>query len=423
VALPFDSADIASLDRVPDAVRAVADTLTAANHAAFLVGGCVRDRLLGGRIDDYDLATSADPTQMLELLPNAVPIGLRHGTVMVPTREGPIDITQFRAGDSIEADLAHRDFTINAMAYEVASRKLLDPFGGLEDLQEGRLRAVGSASDRFAEDPLRGLRAARLIATIDLALDTEIAPALASSRGRLRAVARERIRGEFERLLLGPHAERGLVLLERSGIASDLFGELRPDAVAVVAALPQHLELRLAGWLRGVGAERVLARMRFPRRTAKRVGRLLDHHPIGAGLNPKRDVAIRRLIRQIGVDDIALLDTLRRVEIDVTDGPTAPSEHAELAALRAAIERVQQAGTLALRRFDLALDGDEVMRILDCGPGRIVGLALRHLTEAVIEEPNRNTPEELRRLLEAWSERNAETVSAQTRKTSHTQRS
>ncbi len=405
VARPSDSALIDALGRVPDSVRAVADTLTAANHEAYLVGGCVRDRLLGRRVYDFDLATSADPTQVLELLPSAVPIGLRHGTVMVPTGDGPVDITRFRAGGGIEADLAHRDFTINAMAYEITTRKLLDPLGGLEDLHHRRIRAVGSASDRFDEDPLRGLRAARLVATLDLVLDPEIEPALANLRERLPGVARERIRGEFQRLLLGPHVECGLALLVRTGIASDLFGELRPDAVAVVAGLPQHLELRLAGWLRGVTAERVLARLRFPRRTAQRVGRLLDHHPIGAGLNPKRDVAIRRLIQKVGVDDIALLNTLRSVEIDVAGGPEAAAEHARLAALGIAIERVQQAGALALRRFDLALDGREVMQILDCGPGRTVGLALRHLTEAVIEEPSRNTPEELRRLLATWAER------------------
>ena len=409
---PSDSALIDALGRVPDSIRAAAETLTAANHEAFLVGGCVRDRLLGRRVHDFDLATSADPTQVLELLPSAVPIGLRHGTVMVPTSDGPIDITRFRAGGGIEADLAHRDFTINAMAYEITSRKLFDPLGGLDDLQEGRLRAVGSASDRFEEDPLRGLRAARLVATLELELDPEIEPALVISRERLPAVARERIRGEFERLLLGRHAERGLALLERSNIASDLFGELRPDAVAVVAALPQDLELRLAGWLRGVTAERVLARLRFPRRTAKRVGHLLDHHPIGAGLNPKRDAAIRRLMRQVAADDIALLDTLRRVEVDVAGGPEAAAEHAKLDALAAAVERVQRAGALALRRFDLALDGREVMQILDCGPGRKVGLALRHLTEAVIEEPSRNTPSELRRLLAAWVECDAAEASA-----------
>ena len=128
-------------------------------------------------------------------------------------------------------------------------------------------------------------------------------------------------------------------------------------------------------------------------------------HPIGAGLNPKRDVAIRRLIRQVGADDIALLDTLRSVEIDVAGGPEAAAEHAKLDALAAAVERVQRAGALALRRFDLALDGREVMQILDCGPGRKVGLALQHLTEAVIEEPSRNTPSGLRRLLAAWVER------------------
>lgn len=405
VTRPGNPAHIDALGRVPDSVRAIAEALTAADHEAFLVGGCIRDQLLGRRVYDFDLATSADPAQMLELLPSAVPIGLRHGTVMVPTSDGPVDVTRFRAGGGIEADLAHRDFTINAMAYEFANQRLLDPLGGLGDLQHGRLRAVGSASDRFREDPLRGLRAARLIATLDLELDPEVESALAISREGLRAVARERIRAEFERLLLGPHAERGLALLVRSGVANDLFGELCPDAVAVVAALPLHLELRLAGWLRGTNAERVLARLRFPRRTAQHVGHLLAHHPIGAGLNPKRDAAIRRLIRQVGIADVALLETLRSAEIDVAGGPEAVAEHAKLAALAVAVERVQQAGALALQRFDLALDGREVMQILGCGPGRTIGLALRYLTEAVIDQPNRNTKTELRRLLEAWIKR------------------
>jgi len=407
VPLPDAATRAAAPGRVPDSVRAVAETLVAAGHEVFLVGGCVRDQLLGRAVDDFDLATSAEATEVLALLPRAVPIGLRHGTVMVPTPDGPVDVTRFRVGGGIEADLAHRDFTINAMACDLANGELLDPFGGLEDLRGGRLRAVGSASDRLREDPLRGLRAARLLATLDLALDPEIETALANIRERLPEIARERIRREFESLLLGPHAERGLALLERTGVASDLFGETRPDAAAVVAALPRQLELRLAAWLRGAKAERVLARLRFSRHKAKRVAHLLQHHPLGAGVNPKRDPAIRRLIRQIGEDELPVLSALRRAEIDVAGGPGADDERAQLAAIEAAIDRVRQLGTLALRRFDLALDGAAVMEILGCEPGRTVGRALRYLTETVIDEPERNDPAELQRLLEAWAAQEA----------------
>jgi tRNA nucleotidyltransferase/poly(A) polymerase len=405
VTRPGNSERTESLGRVPDSVRNTADTLIAAGYPTYLVGGCVRDQLLGRHVDDFDLATSAEPARILELLPRAIPIGLQHGTVMVPTTDGPVDITRFRADGGIEADLAHRDFTINAMACEIASRKLLDPFGGQADLRDGRLRAVGSASDRFGEDPLRGLRAARLLATLDLELDPEIEPALARSREKLGAVARERIRSELERLLVGPHVERGLALLEDSGIARDLVGELMPDASQMVAALPPRLELRLAGWLRGAKVERVLGRLRFPRRTVRRVAQLLLHHPIDAGLNPKRDVAIRRMLRQVGNENLELLYALREAEIQISPGSGA-DERARIAALRAAVARVRESGTLALRRFDLALDGSAVMEILDCGPGRTIGLALRHLTDAVIEDPSRNTPAKLRRLLETWAQQN-----------------
>jgi tRNA nucleotidyltransferase (CCA-adding enzyme) len=389
---------------VPSAIRAIVALLTARGHAAYLVGGCVRDLLTGESTGDFDIATSASPEQVLELLPLAIPIGLRHGTVMVPTGDGPVDITSFRAGPDIEADLGHRDFSINAMAFDPKEGVLIDPYGGRNDVADRLLRAVGSAEDRFREDPLRILRAARLVATLELTVAPEIEGAMAKLRAGLRGVAGERVHSEIERMLLAPNAARGLELLRRTRIEADLAPGTAPDAVAVVGALPPDRDLRLAGWLRGTNAEGILRRLRFPRRTAQHVAHLLWHHPIGADLNPKRDAAVRKLIKSAGEKNLAALCTLREVEIGVAeDAVAAAATLDQLRSVRAAIARVRQAGALALRRLDLAIDGREVMAVLGCGPGRSVGQALRHLTDRVIEDPALNTPEHLRSLLERWA--------------------
>jgi tRNA nucleotidyltransferase (CCA-adding enzyme) len=393
------------LEGVPDAVGWLLETLAAAGHASFLVGGCVRDLLRGQPPGDFDVATAADPQEVLRLFPQAVPIGLRHGTVMIPTQNGPIDVTTFRAGAAIEDDLAHRDFTLNAMAYDPRDQRLVDPFEGRSDLAKGRLRAVRDARDRFAEDPLRALRAARLAATLDLEVDPGIEQAMAGAVEGLRSVARERVRHELGATLLARGAARGLELLRRTAIEADLAPGAAADAPAVVAALPADLGLRLAAWLRGARATAILRRLRCPRRTVLRVERLLRWHPVEDGVTPSQDASVRHHLKHVGEANAAPLLLLRRAEL--RHGTEAGSEQAaaalqRVAELEAAIERVRQAGELALRRQELAIDGREVMRILGCGPGPAVGRALRYLTNEVVEDPARNTPEALRALLEAY---------------------
>jgi tRNA nucleotidyltransferase (CCA-adding enzyme) len=395
------------LEGMPEAVGGVVETLAAAGHASFLVGGCVRDLLRGQTPDDFDLATSARPEQLLDLFPRAVPIGIRHGTVMVPTGGVPVDVTTFRGGATIEDDLAHRDFTLNAMAYEPRQQRLVDPFEGRSDLARGRLRAVQDARARFAEDPLRALRAARLLATLDLEVDSEIEQAMAEAVEALRNVARERVRYELATLLLAPGAARGLELLRRTGIERDLAPGAAADAPALVAALPSDLELRLAGWLRGARAASILRRLRFSRRVVQRVEHLLRWHPVESGVVPSRDASVRQHLKRVGEHNVDGLLALRRAELlhaDATRGQQAALELERISELEAAFERVRRAGKLALQRQDLAIDGQTVMRILGCEPGPIVGRALRHLTDRVVEDPSCNTPEALHALLEAWSQ-------------------
>jgi tRNA nucleotidyltransferase/poly(A) polymerase len=342
---------------------------------------------------------------VLELFPRAVATGWRHGTVMVPTAAGPVDVTSFRGGPRLLDDLAHRDFTLNAMAYDPCAEVLFDPFDGRGDLAKGRLRAVGDAEERFAEDPLRALRAVRLAATLDLEVEPAIVRAMAGAREGLRRVARERVRHELCLTLLAPGISAGLALLRRTGLEPELAPGAAADAAEVLPLLPPDLELRLAGWLRGARAVAILRRLRFSRRSVERVERLLHAHPIELGVEPERDASVRRQCRRVGEGNVGALIALRRAELArgaAAGAPDADACRARLAALEEAIGRVGRAGRIALARHDLAIDGAEVMQRLGTGPGPHVGRALAYLTDRVVDDPSLNTPEALRRLLDAW---------------------
>jgi tRNA nucleotidyltransferase/poly(A) polymerase len=384
---------------VPEAVGGVLRALAAAGHEAVLVGGCLRDLCLGRPVADWDVATSARPEEVLALFPRAVPIGLRHGTVMLPSAAGPIDVTSYR-GEGLAGDLARRDFTLNAMAFAPAPRRWLDPEGGLADLRAGRLRAVRGAAARLAEDPLRALRAVRLVAELDLALDPELAAALPGTS--LRRVARERIRAELERLLLGPAVGRALSLLRSAGLEAALFGSpLAPDAAAVVAALPADLELRLAGWLRGRDAAALLGRLRFSRQRTEVVAQLVRLHPVEGG---RRRADLGRLLVRVGREGVLRLLALRDAELaaGTLEGDAAARAAERLAALRRTLESLDRAGVLAGGRPRLAVGGAEVMGWLACPPGPRVGRALAYLTLQVLGDPTRNQPETLRELVRTW---------------------
>jgi tRNA nucleotidyltransferase (CCA-adding enzyme) len=384
---------------VPKPVREVLSALVGAGHRAVLVGGCVRDLLRGEEVRDFDAATDASPERVLALFPHAVAIGVRHGTVMVPTAGGPLDVTQLRAGPRLEDDLAHRDFTVNAIAWDPLRGTWLDPFQGRADLADGRLRAVRSADGRMREDPLRALRAARLVATLHLTPDADLRPAMRASVEALRRVPRERVRAELSVLLLGTHAGAGLALLRQTGIESDLAPGIADDAPEVVDALPRRLELRLAGWLRGGRSVSILRRLRFGRRRSEQVERLLRLHPIESGADPARDASLRRLLRRAGP---LLEDALALRRAEVQAGSADPAVAVRLEALERGIERVRRQGHLVLQRLDLALDGRAVMERLGCGPGPAIGRALAHLTDRVVEDPSQNTPERLGEILDAW---------------------
>ncbi len=398
---------------IPNGIQHALDALHDAGHAAFLVGACVRDALLGRAVQKFDITTSARPHELLALWPRAVATGIAHGTVMLPTKNGPVDVTSFRAGPSLEADLAQRDFTIDAIAYDPRSGTLHDPTAGLVDLREKRLRTVGAASERFQEDPLRMLRALRLLAELQFELSDGLEAKIALQHALLQGASRERIKREFLALLCAPGAAQALAILQRTKLQSLVCPDLAADAPALMDSLPTDLVLRLAACLRHTNAGSALNRMRVSREIAKRVSHLAAHHPIGhygsnAGkkTNPRHDIEVRRLLKRTGVEDSSLLLQLREAEIQVcekTNPTTAAELRSDLENLRNAIARVQAKGTLALRRADLALQGEDVMQILHCPSGPEIGRALGMLLECVLRDPECNTPERLREILLDWN--------------------
>ena len=293
-----DAASALAPDRLPAALRDVLVRLGRAGFEAVLVGGCVRDTLLGLAVREHDVATAAPSDVVLRIFPRAIPTGLQHGTVMVPTRDGPIDVTSYRAGPRLEDDLAHRDFTLNAIACR--DGVIIDPFDGRSDLAARRLRAVGDARARLSEDPLRALRAVRLVARFGFSPDAALRDAVAEAAPALAGVARERIRQELERLLIAPHVTRALRWLRESGLERVLVPDAPADAPDVVGALAPELPLRLAGWLRGTRARQALARWRSSRRVTDEVMRLLGAHPVERDVAPASDASVRRLLKRLG---------------------------------------------------------------------------------------------------------------------------
>ena len=456
--------------RVPPAVLDVLRALHAAGNQAFLAGGAVRDLLrsaLGQEVpdpQDFDVATDALPEEVLRLFPKVIPTGVQHGTVTVIVRdEGMVagaapagagarhvEVTTFRGEGpyldgrrpstvtflgSIEGDLARRDFTVNAIAWDPlvpGAAGLHDPFGGIADLRRHRLRAVGEASARFAEDGLRPLRAVRFASTLRMALVPSTARAIRGALETFDLVAKERVRDELQKLLVrGAPASRGLRLLVRSGllerIAPELLvpwaftevpepRELRSEAandplpasealaaawraafrraLRAVDASPRALVLRLAALLHGVRPALVpglLARLKLSRHESDRLVMLLGEQALPYGLG-WTDGACRRAIARIGRDAIDDLWSLRRAVLaaNVATGDA-------LAAQQSLEDRWSAllADDPPLAIGDLAVGGRELISRLGLAPGPNLGRLLAGLLERVFDDPSLNTKEAL----------------------------
>lgn len=241
-------------DRKREKAHQIMARLQEAGFQAYLVGGCLRDLLLGRPVHDYDIATDARPEEVMRLFPSAVPTGLQHGTVTVIIEHEPYEVTTFRKEvgyhrhrwpevvyvNQLHTDLARRDFTINAMALS-RQGDWIDPFGGRQDLENRTIRAVGDPARRFEEDALRMLRAIRFAAELGFRIEPLTWKAIRTHAHLLREISVERIQQEVQRILASPHPDNGLFLLQESGLKGYIqpLCQLGPWTMEELAPLPR----------------------------------------------------------------------------------------------------------------------------------------------------------------------------------------
>ena len=383
----------------------VLEVLRRAGHKAYLVGGCVRDSLAGRTPQDWDICTSARPRQTMELFgtERCIPTGLQHGTVTVRQGEGLYEVTTFRVEEGysdgrhpdrvsfvgeVEADLARRDFTINAMAY-APGEGLIDPFGGREDLLVHRLvRAVGDPVRRFAEDGLRILRLYRFGAREQLAVEPATGRAAIAERARLDCVSAERIWQELYKLLAAPRP--GLWM------PPEILGQVLPwldtagqparyaASLAVVDVLPPDPLVRLAALLAPAGpgaARQAVNALRCSRAQGEEVCALAADSALPLTGEPLR-LQARRLLARMDARRAGRLLALRR-------GQTGDEGFARLAG---EVRRLEQEGACC-RVGQLAVNGKDLLA-LGVRPGPGVGRLLEAALQQVIEEklPNQHDP-------------------------------
>ena len=389
---------------------ALLDTLHAAGYAAYAVGGCVRDSLLGRTAHDWDLCTSALPQQVMELFgtEQCIPTGLQHGTVTIKYGGQLYETTTFRTEGSytdgrhpdavqfvpdVREDLARRDFTINAMAYNEAEG-LVDPFGGQKDLQNGLLRAVGEPQQRFTEDALRILRLYRFAARFGFALDAATARAARQLAPHLDCISAERIQEELAKLLAAPQPGAYLEPAVLAVVLPELTPESLTAAKPVVDACPageENLPVRWAALLGALGeadTRRVLKRLRCSNACIEETA-VLVRETAGQGVSEEKasahpgDIHIRQLLGRYGLRTVERLCALCAA-LHPQAAPTCA-----LAAQRA---RQLEADGVCCRVSQLAVNGRDLM-----AAGIPAGPALRRVLEALLdgviraEYPNEKT--------------------------------
>ncbi|MGX1475978.1 UNVERIFIED_CONTAM: poly(A) polymerase [Streptomyces canus] len=452
-------------------VAPVADDLARrfqeAGFSLALVGGSVRDALLGRLGNDLDFTTDARPQDVLKIVrpwADAVwEVGIAFGTVGAQKDGYQIEVTTYRSeaydrtsrkpevsyGDSIEEDLVRRDFTVNAMAVALPEKKFIDPHGGLDDLGARVLRTPGTPEASFSDDPLRMMRAARFAAQLDFEVAPEVVTAMTEMSGRLEIVSAERVRDELNKLVLSAHPRKGLTLLVDTGLAEHVLPELPAlrlesdehhrhkdvyehtlivleQAIALEKEGPD-LTLRLAALLHDIGKPRT--------RRFEKDGRVSFHHHevVGAKMTKKRMTALKysnelvkdvsRLVelhlrfhgygtgewtdsavRRYVRDSGPLLDRLHKL----TRSDCTTRNKRKAAALSRAYDGLEERISQLQEQEELDsirpdLDGNQIMEILGVGPGPAVGRAYKHMLELRLEYGPMADDEAVAALKEWWA--------------------
>jgi len=442
--------DLAQLvSRIDPQAVAICARLRDAGRQGWIVGGCVRDLLLGKSVNDWDIATSARPEEVVRLFPRVVPTGIEHGTVSVILKGVPFEVTTLRGEtmysdgrrpdsvvfvDDITADLARRDFTINAIAIDPLGPAFIDPFEGRKDLDARVLRAVGDPVQRFSEDGLRVLRAARFAATLECVIEPQTMAAIEPTLGTYRKVSAERIRDEWMKTMKARKPSVAFEVMLATGILAVTLPEILDSvgcaqnkyhaydvwkhSMACLDACEGDPPLRIAALLHDVGKPRtramsektgdytfynhesvgadmarpILDRLRFSNEERERIVLLVQHHLVCYS-DEWSDATVRRWIRRVTRDRVEDLYALNRADL-LGKGRDVARDLEGLERLKARVAGVLAAKN-ALSVRDLAVDGKDVMRELAIPPSRRIGEVLLVLLEQVVDDPSKNERETL----------------------------
>ncbi len=443
---------------VPQEVLMVAETLEKAGFEAYLVGGCVRDLILGKTPKDWDVTTNAIPDQIESLFPETF-CNNDYGTVGVKNDETEderlkvVEVTPYRQegtysdarrpdsvafGVSLEEDLKRRDFTINAIAWRPQGEQIVDLFDGIGDIKKKRLKTVGNPDERFGEDALRMMRAVRLAAQLNFAIEAETMASISRNAALLEKISIERISDEFSKLMMSPTPMQGIVFLERLGMLPYVLPELL-DAIGCEQGgihaydVYEHLlrtlqaaadkeysrEMRYAALLHDIGkpatrraggknkeysffghevvgakmTTKILNRLKMPREFTDAVVNLVRWHMFFADPDLITLSAVRRTITRIGEDNIENLLNLRVCDRIGTGRPTEqPFRFRKYKAM------VDEALRDPISVKLLKINGERIMAITGEKPGRKLGYVLHALLEEVLENPEKNSADYLEML-------------------------
>ena len=426
--------------RIPTGAAQILHRLEEKGFEAYVVGGCVRDSLLGREPHDWDITTSATPQQVKRIFPRTVDTGLKHGTVTVLLDREPYEVTTYRIdGDYLDGrhpsgvtftrnlreDLQRRDFTINAMAYS-DSRGLQDCFGGLADLEKGLIRAVGDPEKRFGEDALRIMRAVRFAAQLGYAVEEETLRAMKALAPTLSRISAERIAAELEKLLVSPHPEMIRMAWE-CGITAVVLPEfdrcmettqnnphhcysVGEHTIHSLLQARQDRVLRLTMLLHDFGkpackttddkgidhfyghpeksaalANQILRRLKYDNDTRQAVVRLVRFHDRKVRLTKP---GVRKAVMEIGVDLFPLFIEVKEADLYAQSMYQRQEKVEEMAEVRRLYEQILEAGDcLSLR--DLAVSGDDLIAA-GMKPGKEIGLVLQEMLRDVVDVPAHN---------------------------------
>ncbi len=437
---------------IPKEIQKITETLEENGYQAFVVGGCVRDSLLGRRPSDWDIATDAKPDETKNIFSNTY-CDNQFGTVTVLTGSDQselkeVEITPYRTeenyrdgrhpekvewADSIEKDLSRRDFTINALAYRPEKNKLVDLFSGEKDLKKGIIRSVGDAGERFNEDALRMMRGVRFATVLEFKIEEKTKKAIRKNAELLNEISKERVRDEFLKIIMSDNAALGVEILRKLKLLDNIIPELvngygvdqnkhhiydcyEHSILSLQYAADQdyNMHVRMAALLHDVGkptvkegkgeeatfynhevvgaeqADKILRKLKFSNKDREKIVKLVRYHLFYYNVGEVSESSVRRLVRNVGKKNIDDLIKVRKADRIGSGVPKA--EPYKLRHLQYVIEKVSRD---PISTKMLAVDGNEVMDLLNLDPGPKVGQILTVLLSRVLNDPDENNKKKL----------------------------